>query len=102
MPSIANPFATSFPCTLTCADTCSHLTSLPSFALSWSSIFQKGTCTCTLPDDVVHPFEFQCSALPVAASCRYCESVMIANFGTQNPYRASSAAQSSAPLFVCL
>ena len=36
MPSIANPFATSFPCTLTCAGTCSHLTSLPGFAISWS------------------------------------------------------------------
>ena len=36
-PSIANPFATSFPCTLTCAGTCSHLTSLPGVAISWSS-----------------------------------------------------------------
>ena len=38
MPSIANPFATSFPCTLTCAGTCSHLTSLPGFAIDRSSI----------------------------------------------------------------
>ena len=34
MPSMANPFATSFPCTLTCAGTCSHLTSLPGVAIS--------------------------------------------------------------------
>ena len=40
MPSIANPFTTSFPCTLTSAGTCSHLTSLPGFAISWSSISQ--------------------------------------------------------------
>ena len=49
MPSIANPFATSFPCTLTCAGTCSHLTSLPGFAISWGSISQTGTWTCSLP-----------------------------------------------------
>ena len=40
MPSIANPFATSFPCTLACAGTCSHLTFLPSFSISWSDISQ--------------------------------------------------------------
>ena len=102
MPSIANPFATSFPCTLTCAGTRSHLTSLPGFAVSRSSISQTGTWTCSLPDVVVHPFDLQCCALPVAPSCRYYESVRIASFGTQNPCRASSAAQSSAPLFVCL
>ena len=85
MPSIANPFATSFPCTLTCAGTCSHLTSLPGFAISRSSISQTGTWTCNLPDVVVHPFDFQCWALPVAPSCRYCESVRIASFGTQKP-----------------
>ena len=101
MPSIANPFSTSSPCTLTCAGTCSHLTSLPGFAISWSSISQTGTWTCSLPDVVVHPFDLQCCVLPVAPSCKYCESVRIANFGTQNPYRASSAAQSFAPLFVC-
>ena len=38
MPSMAHPFAISFPCTLTCAGTCSHLTSLPGVAISWSSI----------------------------------------------------------------
>ena len=102
MPSIASPFAISFPCMLTCAGTCSHLTSLPGFAISWSSISQTGTWTCSLPDVVVHPFDFQCCALPVAPSCRYYELVMIASFGTQNPCRASSAAHSSAPLFVCL
>ena len=85
MRSIAGPFAASFPCTLTCAETCSHLTSLPGFAASWSSISQTGTWTCSLPDVVVHPFDFQCCALPVAPSCRYCESVRIANFGTENP-----------------
>ena len=102
MPSMANPFATSFPCTLTCAGTCSHLTSLPGVAISWSSISQTGTWTCSFPDVVVHPFDFQCWALPVAPSCRYCESVRVASFGTQNPRKASTAAQSSAPLFVCL
>ena len=102
MPSIANPFATSFPCTLTCAGTCSDLTSLPGFAISRSSISQTGTWTCSLPDMVVHPFDLQCWALPVAPSCRYFESVRIASFGTQNRCGASSAAQSSAPLFVCL
>ena len=91
MPSIANPFATSFPCTLTCAGTCSHLTSLPGVAISWSSISQTGTWTCSFPDVVVHPFDFQCWALPVAPSCRYCESVRIASFGTQNPCKASTA-----------
>ena len=102
MPSMANPFAISFPCTLTCAGTCSHLTSLPGVAISWSSISQTGTWTCSFPDVVVHPFDFQCWALPVAPSCRYCESVRIASFGTQNQCKASTAAQSSAPLFVCL
>ena len=102
MPSIANQFATSFPCTLTCAGTCAHLTSLPCFAISWSNISPTGTWTCSLPDVVVHPCDFQCYALPVTPSCRYCESVRIASFGTKNPCRASSAAQSSAPLFVCL
>ena len=101
MPSIANPFATSFPCTLTCAGTCSHLTSLPGFSISWSSISHTGMWTCTLPDDVVHPFDFQCCALPVAPNCRYWESVRIANLGTQVPCSALSAAQSSAPLCVC-
>ena len=37
MPYIANLFATSFPCTLTCAGTCSHSTPLPGVAISWSS-----------------------------------------------------------------
>ena len=82
MPSMANPFATSFPCTLTCAGTCSHLTSLPGVAISWSSISQTGTWTCSFPDVVVHPFDFQCWALTVAPRCRYCESVRIASFGT--------------------
>ena len=57
MPSIANPFATSCPCTLTCAGTCSHLTSLPGFAISWSSISPTGTWTCSLPDVVAHPLD---------------------------------------------
>ena len=48
MPSIANPFATSFPCTLTCAGTCSHVTSLPGFTISWSSISQTGTWSCRM------------------------------------------------------
>ena len=60
MPSIANPFTTSFPCTLTCAGTCSHLTSLPGFAISRSNISQTGSWTSSLPDVVVHPFDFQC------------------------------------------
>ena len=102
MPSIPNPFATSLPCTLTRAGTCSHLTSLPGFAISWSSISQTGKWTCSLPDVVVHPFDLQCGALPVAPGCRHCQSVKIANFGTQNPGRASNAAQSCAPSFVCL
>ena len=70
MPSMANPFATSFPCTLTCAGTCSHLTSLPGVAISWSSISQTGTWTCSFPDVVVHPFDFQCWALPIATASR--------------------------------
>ena len=49
---------------------------------------------------VVHPFDFQCWALPVAPSCRYCESVRIASFGTQNPCKASTAAQSCS--VICL
>ena len=102
MPSIANPFATSLPYTLTCVGTSSHLTSLPGFAASRSSISQTGTWTCCLPDVVVHPFDFKRYALPVAPSCRYCESVRIASFGTQNPCRASSVAKSSALLFVGL
>ena len=100
MPSIANPFATSFPCTLTCTGTCSHLTSLPGF--SWSSISHTGTWTCPLPDDVVHPFNLLCYALPIAPNCKYWEPVRIASLGTQNPCSASRAAQSSASLFVCL
>ena len=102
MPSMANPFAISFPCTLTCAGTCSHLTSRPGVAISQSRISQTGTWTCSFPYEVVHPFDFQCWALPVTPNCRYCKSVRIASFGTQNPCKASTAAQSSAPLFVCL
>ena len=71
MPSIANPFATSFPCTLTCAGACSHLTSLGSFSISWSSSSHTGTWTYSLPDDVVNPFDIQCCAVPIAANCKY-------------------------------
>ena len=91
-----------FPCTLTRAGTCSHLTFLPGVAISWSSISQTGTWIYSLPDVVVHPFDFQWWALLVAPSCRYCESVRMASFGNQNPCRAYRAAQSSPPLFVCL